>query len=366
MIVSISVSAENLISTAPDDYKIVVYVKGGLIVDDFLQAAIDDITYVDWVVLFESISESDLSDADMLLMIQSSMEINFTSEEKDLVSSWFENPGKTLWVPGDSDFSDQYKRIDTANEVLEAVDSQLRLENCECTDASTGADANYRVYGVTDQCSEDVKFLVNGVKNALFHGPGVVIGYVGGEYYDLISTSIDNIHVIMTTSENGTAEDIEPPAPEVHLGFVGYCPLMVLEKYSNGNNLIVTADSPFYHYTPMYKPELDNNDRYGVRYPQQGATLFQNIVDYGIRIKTEVVVNELNEEVTSLTSEVSSLTSEVSSLTADKTALTADKAALQSDLDAANGQVGTWQMYAGVALLLGLVIGVFVGPMLKK
>jgi hypothetical protein len=359
----ISTLAIGLLVSAPvlaeTDYKIVVYVKGGLIVDEYLEAAMDDISYVDWTVLFDSITESDLADADMLIMIQSSMEINFTADEKALVSAWFASPGKTLWVPGDSDFSDQYKRIATANEVLEAVDSQLRMENCEAMDASTGADAAYRTYGISDMCSEDVKFLVNGVKRALFHGAGIVIGKVGDTYYDLLDTSLDNVHVIMTTSENGTAEDVEPPAPEVHLGYTGYLPLMVLEKYSNGNNLYATADSPFYHYTPMYKPELDNNDRYGVRYPQEGATLFQNIVDYGIRTKNEVTMSALNDEVTALTADKATLT-------ADKATLTAEKAALQSDLDAANGQVGTWQMYAGVALIIGLIVGVLVGPMLKS
>ena len=63
-------------------------------------------------------------------------------------------------------------------------------------------------------CSDDVKYLVNGVSKALFHGPGIVIGYIGGEYYDLIETSIDGIHIIMTSSENGTAVDIEAPIPK--------------------------------------------------------------------------------------------------------------------------------------------------------
>jgi hypothetical protein len=337
---------------AATDYTMVVYVKGGLVVGQFLEAAMEDISYVEWNVVLANITQSDIDDADMLILIQAEMEINFTTEEKEMIDTWFAESGKTLWVVGDSDYSDQFKRIATANEILETVDSKLRLESCETEDPSSNADAAYRVYGVPDMCSDDVKYLVNGVTKALFHGPGIVIGYVGGEYYDLIETAIDGINIVMTSSENGTAVDIEPPLPEVHLGYHGYLPLMVQEQYSNGNLLYVTADSPFAHYTPMYKPELDNYDRYFVRNPQQGATLFANIVDNSIRVKSEMDMTELN--------------SHVSSLEADKTALTAQKTQLQSDLDAANGQVGTWQMYTGLAALLGIIIGVFFGPMIKK
>ena len=383
-LILLSTLAFGLLSTIPvmaaTDYKIVVYVKGGLVPGQFLEAAMEDISYVQWSVVLANLSDSDITDADMLILIQSEMEINFTTEEKEMIDTWFDESGKTLWVVGDSDYSDQHKRINTANEVLETVESKLRLENCEATDASSMADASYRVYGDSAMCSDDVKYLVNGVTKALFHGPGIVIGYVGGEYYDLIETSIDGIHLVMTTSENGTAVDEEPPAPEVHLGYKGYLPLMVLEQYSNGNLLYVTADSPFAHYTPMYKPELDNYDRYAVRNPQQGATLFANIVDNSIRAKTESSMMELDSIISSLESDKTVLTADKTALTADKTALTADKTALtaentaltadktqlESDVEAANGQVGTWQMYAGLAAILGIIIGVFVGPMIKK
>jgi len=355
-LVLLSTLAIGLMSTIPvmaaADYKIVVYVKGGLVAGQFLEAAMEDISYIEWSVLLANMTAADIADADMLILIQSEMEINFTSDEKSMIDSWFDEGGKTLWVVGDSDYSDQHKRIETANEVLETVDSKLRLENCEATDPSSMADASYRVYGDSGMCSDDYKYLVNGVNKALFHGPGIVIGYIGDTYYDLFETSIDGVHVIMTTSENGTAIDEQPPAPEIHLGYKGYLPLMVLEQYDNGNTLYVTADSPFAHYTPMYKPELDNYDRYAVRNPQQGATLFANIVDNGIRAKTEASIMEM--------------TIDINSLEADKTSLTTQKTQLESDLEAANGQVGTWQMYAGLAAIIGIIIGVFVGPMIKK
>jgi len=355
-LILLSTLAFGLMSTIPAmaaaDYKVVVYVKGGLVTGQFLEAAMEDISYVEWSVLLANMTAADIADADMLILIQSEMEINFTSDEKDAIDAWFDEGGKTLWVVGDSDYSDQHKRIETANEVLETVDSKLRLENCEATDPSSKADASYRVYGDSAMCSDDYKYLVNGVTKALFHGPGIIIGKVGETYYDLFETSIDGVHVIMTTSENGTAEDVEPPAPEVHLGYKGYLPLMVLEEHANGNTLYVTADSPFAHYTPMYKPELDNYDRYAVRNPQQGATLFANIVDNAVRAKADAAISEM--------------TTEISSLEADKTSLTAEKTQLTSDLEAANSQVGTWQMYAGLAAIIGIVIGVLVGPMIKK
>ena len=349
---------------AESSIKIVVQLKGGLDVGQHLQAAINDTeTFAEWHVVFNDLNSTDLTGADMLILIQSDMSVNYTQDELDAVYAWYQESGKTLWVAADSDFSDQYMRVPTANEMLEKVGSRLRAENAEAADPTSNGGAPYRVLGVSDYCDEEVDFLVEGVERALFHGPGLIIGYEDGAYTKLESSSLDNVYVIMTTSTDGIIEEYTEPQPEIHeVGNEGTFPLMVLEVMDNGNALFATADSPFAHYTPMYSPEIAKPDRYGVEYPQQGATLFQNIVSYA----KSTVKSGLNYKIIELGYEIDGLENEVSNLENDKTALQSEKATLESDLDAANGQVGTWQMYAGLALLIGLIVGVLVGPMIKK
>jgi len=46
--------------------------------------------------------------------------------------------------------------------------------------------------------------------------------------------------------------------------------------------------------------------------------------------------------------------------------LAEDVSGIEFALDAAQSSAGIWQMYAIAALVLGAVVGYFVGPMLKK
>ena len=374
---------------AETELTIIVQLKGGLEAGQHLQAAMEDFSNAEWTVIFGDLTASDLTNVDMLILIQSDMAVDYTAAEKSAVKNWYQKTGKTLWVCADSDYPDQVLRIDTANDMLENLDSKIRAEHAEATDPTSNAEgASYRVFGLTDNIAPEVDFLADGVTKALTHGPGLIIGYVGGTYYKLEETSIDGVYIILTTSSDGLVEEYTEPVGAVHeVGEEGSFPLLVMEKYDNGNVLYVGADAPFAHYVPMYKPELVKYERYGVLHTQEGAKLFENIVNYAMRTKLAAEISGLDSQVSTLDGEKTSLQSEVSSLESDKSSLESDVADIESEVADLEGDVATlegtvtdleadvataqsaassWQMYAVGALIIGLVVGFFVGPMLKK
>jgi hypothetical protein len=336
--------------------KVVVHLKGALDADDNLKAAMADYSYVEWAVVLEDITSADLSGADMLVMIQADPAVDYTDAELSAVTSWFDEGSKLLWVASDSDYPDgQELRPPDANAVLEAVGSALRGENGETQDPMVNFDAAYRVKAVSENCAPEYEFLVAGVTYAQFHGCGVIIGYLNGNYYALEETEIDGVYVIMTSSASGVISDESAPAPEAHTpGQEGTFAMMALEEMPNNNYVIATSDAPFSHYSPMYKPELQNPARYNLTSdnPQQGDVLFGNILNFAVRNGMDATISGLEGEVSDLTGEVSTLTSE--------------KSQLQTALEAAQSSASTMQLAAVAALIIGVVVGYFVGPMLKK
>jgi len=350
--------------------KVVVHLKGALEADDNLKAAMEDYSYVEWAVVVEELTASDLEGADMLIMIQADPAVEYTEAELDAVVDWFGSGNKLLWVASDSDYPDgQELRPPDANAVLEAVGSKLRGEHGEVQDPLVNFDAAYRVKGVSDYCSEEYRFLVAGVKYAQFHGCGVVVGYVDGNYYALEDTDIEGVHVIMTSSPSGVISDESPPPPEVHEpGEQGTFALMVLEEMGNGNYVLVTSDAPFSHYSPMYKPELQKPSRYNLTSgnPQQGDVLFGNILEFAIRNAMGATVEALEGQVAELEAEASELESDVEALEGQVSSLEAQVAELEADLAKAQSSASTMQLAAVAALVVGVVVGYFVGPLVKK
>jgi hypothetical protein len=365
--------------------------KGALEADDNLKAAMEDYTYVDWSVVTGDLTASDLSGADMLVMIQADPAVEYTAAELSALTAWFEQGNKLLWVASDSDYPDgQELRPGPANAALEAVGSKLRGENAETQDPLVNFDAAYRVKGVSENCAPEYKFLVAGVTYAQFHGCGIIIGSLYDNYYALDETDIEGVYVIMTSSDSGVVSDESAPAPEVHSpGQEGNFAMMVLEEMPYDNYVIATSDAPFSHYSPMYKPELQKPSRYNLTSgnPQQGDTLFGNILDLAVRNAQTGEIDMLEDDVTGLEDDVAGLTTDVAGLTTDvsdleddvtaleteKTTLegevstlTSETTSLEADLTAAQSSASTMQLAAVAALVIGVIIGYFVGPMIKK
>jgi len=350
--------------------KVVVHMKGALDADDNLKAAMEDYSYVDWSVVTGDLTASDLAGADMLVMIQADPAVEYTEAELSAVTAWFDEGNKLLWVASDSDYPDgQDLRIPDANAALAAVGSKLRGENGETQDPMVNFDAAYRVKAVSENCAPEYKFLVAGVTYAQFHGCGVIIGYLNGNYYALDETDIDGVYVIMTSSDSGVISDESAPAPEAHSpGQEGNFAMMVLEEMPDSDYVIATSDAPFSHYSPMYKPELQKPDRYNLTSgnPQQGDVLFGNILDFAVRNGMGATISTLEDNVSGLEDEVTTLGTEKTSLAGEVSTLTSEVSSLEADLTAAQSSVGTMQLVAVAALIIGVVVGYFVGPMLKK
>jgi hypothetical protein len=333
--------------------KVVVHLKGALEPDTQLTYILSNMSWVSWSVVYDDIAASDLTGADMLIMVQADSSLDYTDDELAAIKSWYDGGGKAVWIAADSDYGNDALRQASANTALEYLGSSLRFEASSTEDPVSNGGAPYRVLGVSDNVAPEFAHLVSGVERGLFHGPGIIIGYTGGAYVALETDAPDGVYVIMTTSEDGVVVDNSEPSPEVHeAGAEGSFPVMALEvDYDSGNIVIATGDAPFGQYMGLYKPEMLRDDRYGAdANPQQGGRLFENIVDY-VTQYGGMLIDSVNE--------ISSLESEVAGLEGDL-------AGLEADLAAAQSSTSSWQMYAIVALIIGALVGYFVGPMLKK
>ncbi|MBC8225483.1 hypothetical protein H8E65_12905 [Candidatus Bathyarchaeota archaeon] len=370
--------------------------------DTQLTLIMNNMSWVTWSVVLEDIEASDLTGADMLIMVQQDSSLDYSDDELAAIKSWYDGGGKAVWIAADSDYGTDSLRQATANSALEYLGSALRIEASSVEDPVSNGGAPYRVLGVSDNVDPEFAHLVSGVERGLFHGPGIVIGYVDGSYVALETDAPDGVYVIMTTTEVGVVVDSTEPVPEVHeAGDEGSFPVMALEvDYDSGNIVIATGEAPFGQYMGLYHPEMIRADRYGEdANPQQGGRLFENIIDYvtqysGLLIDSvnvieakeaeisdlesevsgllgevsvlEGQVSDLNSDVSGLEDDVSGLEGDVSGLNAQVAALVGDVAGLEADLAAAQSSASSWQMYAIAALVIGAIVGYFVGPMLKK
>ena len=382
-------------ANAGDKPVVIAQIKGALEADTALKAIMDNISYVDWVVLTGDVTADHLEDATMLISVLSDKAQTYTEAETTAIQDWLDQGGKTLWLCGDSDYGTDYLRIDTQNALLEELGYALRVEHCAAEDPVSNGGASYRVLSVTDNIAEEFVFLAVGVDRALTHSPGVLTAYSGGRYWELAEEQPDGVYVLLTTTEAGQIYDHNPPEPEsVEVGDEGVFVTVAVEvDWALGNMVVLESEAPFGSYMPMYYPEMIRDDRYGAAAnPQQGGQFFKNIISYATVYSGPMY--ELHDEAASLTGEVDALNAEVSGLNSEVAALEAqidgledDNSALESsisaleasvaglegsvsgleeDLAAARSSASTMQMYAIAALVIGLVVGVFVGPMIRK
>ena len=359
---------------------VVAQLKGALEPDTQLQAMMN-LTWIDWRVVLDEITPANLSGAKMLILVIADSAQQYSQAELNAISSWFDEGGKTIFVSGDSDFGTDHLRQAQYNAVYEAVGSKLRIDDCQIEDAVSNGGASYRVLGVSANADSEVEYLVSGVERALFHSPGPIVGYVNGEWVDLKTKPIENVYILMTSSDTGSIADQSEPSPTVMtVGSEGNFPLLVMEvDYENKNTVFASGESPYDQYMGMYAPETIRADRYGPdANPQQGKTLFENILMYSTTFGETIIDQTISTmdketEIASLESDVSDLEDDVAALSSDKTDLEAEVTSLQSDVTsleadvaAAQSSASTMQLAAIAALVIGVVVGYFVGPMIKK
>jgi hypothetical protein len=202
--------------------RVVVHLKGALEPDTQLTYVMNNMSWVTWSVVYDEIAASDLTGADMLIMIQADSSLDYSDDELAAVKAWYDGGGKAVWVAADSDYGNDGLRQATANSALEYLGSALRIEASSTEDPVSNGGAPYRVLAVSDNVAPEFAHLVSGVERGLIHGPGIVIGYTGGEYVALETDAPEGVYVILTTSEVGVVVDNSEPAPEVQLPGDGF------------------------------------------------------------------------------------------------------------------------------------------------
>ncbi|MEM3541546.1 MAG: hypothetical protein QXZ54_00285 [Candidatus Methanomethylicia archaeon] len=322
--------------------KIVVWLKGATGTVRQYEAVRNDLTQYEWVNETGTLTASKLEEAFALIVVLVDSMQPITTDEINVIKNWLATGKKLLWVAGDSDYGNDMFRQDTVNNLLKGVGSVLRVDLAECIDATMNAGADYRVLGLSDKCDEEVKFLVAGVTRALFHGPAAIVAEVGGRYVALNKEKVTNVYRIMWTSVNGSiAEFNEPPSKVYQQGVKDRYVLMALEvDPAKKNVIILSGDAPFDHYEGMYKPELGNPTRYGVQYPQQGATLLANILSWTCDMDRFFAYLAMPGQIASLNQQISNLNKQISDL--------------QGQIAYLNSMM---PIYAIVSLIVGLAIG---------
>ncbi len=266
--------------TAQEKPLVVVFAKGMLKPDNSLKWMEGNITQVKWKIYTDTITYDEIKDASMLILVQVDTSQKYTSDEIAVIKKWFDQGGKTIWVTGDSDYKGgDYLRIGPANDVLQAVGSVLRIDNCEATDPQSNAGKPYRVIGMISP-DPALKFLADGVSHGvLFHGPGPVVAYVNGQWNNLVESAPQNVYRIAWTSDQGAVAEFVKPLPKAFdVSYRGKMVLMAAEIMSNGGIVIASGEAPFDHYRGMWTPEYHDK-------PLSGPQFVTNTVLWGVGLK---------------------------------------------------------------------------------
>ncbi|NJE85791.1 CGP-CTERM sorting domain-containing protein, partial [Thermococcus sp. CX2] len=202
-----------------------------------------------------------IKDIDFLILGQPSQALS--PDEIQAIVQWWNDGNRILWIAGDSDYGDGKDRIDFANAILDAIGANLRLDQASVEDADSNAGAGYRVVAIVnpeaDTPEKDMitKDLTNGGK-VLFHGPGVVAYVDDSGNWKPLTPDVEGIYIIVTsTSSGGQIVDNTDPAPNAYeVGATGEFPLMAVQFFDDKKNvLIVSGETPYGGYEPMWAPE---------------------------------------------------------------------------------------------------------------
>jgi outer membrane murein-binding lipoprotein Lpp len=147
----------------------------------------------------------------------------------------------------------------------------------------------------------------------------------------------------------------------------------------NENLIIASGEAPFDQYVGLYRPEIIRMDRYGPdANPQQGEYLFKNILKFAtvfspqwFEMKMEVSslnndIEDCETTIDTLEADMDELETQVSECESEVSNLETQLSDLEGQVEQAQSRASTMQLVAVAALVIGVVIGYFVGPMIKK
>lgn len=235
------------------------------------------------------IDDFDLNAAADALFI-SQPENNFTSDEKQLIKEWLDLGDKLLFISGDSDYGGYYDPL-SANGLLDHLGTHIRIDSTSVLDSVSNDGASYRVAAIDYGMSPTASILKDGCDaGIIMHGPCAVLGYIGADYIDLRTSSLPNVEILLSYSENATSDDTDVSNIDTDLyahndsmhGINGNYPAVVYEEMSttsgNDSHVIVAGETIFADYKEMYE-QLTETGYYngGIHY---GQKFVNNIVNY--------------------------------------------------------------------------------------
>jgi hypothetical protein len=244
--------------------------QGDKLLDDLKGnlTAVGDYTFVDVTEL----TETSLEGVDVLVL-GAVYGANFTEDDLAAIGAWFSTGEKGIWVCGDSDYYGLYM-ADNPNAVLEEIGSKMRVEASAVEDPGSNAGSAYRVVAnVPNTDDAEVADIVDGVTQALFHGPDLICGW--GSYIPLDTESVENVFPVMSTSDQGVINDKDLIGPYAHENAdTGNFVMMAAEIYAGpdqNSKIIASGASAYGDYQPICTDEY-----YGV--PMEGMTLVVNAI----------------------------------------------------------------------------------------
>ncbi len=239
--------------------------------------------------LGDKITYDAIKDVDFLIFGQPTQAFSPPDEIQAIVK-WWNDGNRILWVAADSDYGDGPQRIDFADAVLDAIGANLRIDQASVEDSTSNAGAGYRVVGLVnppDSATPEKDMLTKNLANGgkvLFHGPGVVAYYDENGNWKALkpNAGIKNVYVIVTSSENGQiVENTDPAANAYTAGDTGQFPLMAVQLFPDKKNvLIVSGETPYGGYEPMWAPEY-----HGVKL--DGPQFVSNFIHWAVSVQKE-------------------------------------------------------------------------------
>jgi len=267
--------------------------------DKYLDYIMGNITFVQWVKIEDTITEDVLSNIDILLVGQPS--IDFSADEIVAIVNWLNTGNKAIWIASDSDYGDGPQRQSVANTLLESIGSKLRIELGAIYDDVNNAQAYYRVLGQMDpdNIPELYTFLLKiGIeKPILFHGPSCVIWVDDtGTAHDPLNETFDGLIRIAWTYDTAYySENKEPYGMLYYPDFVNVQRkyLFVGAEYWSDTNTVIVAsgESPYGDYEPGYAWEY-----YGV--PLDGPKYVRNMILWLASVVSQRIVSTTVFEMT--------------------------------------------------------------------
>ncbi len=214
----------------------------------------------------------------------------FTTIEKQMIKDWFDQGDKLLFISGDSDYGG-YFQPSHVNNLLTYLESHVRLDSTAIYDSVYNDDADFRVAAVTYGVTQTALIASEGcMAGIMMHAPCAILGYNDSKYVDLRNTTLPNVEVLLSYSENATSYDSDVSATDTDVYSLdnisayenGNYPAVVYEKISTSgssdSHLILAGEAIYSDYKNMYSQITENRFYNGNL--QYGRMFVNNIINH--------------------------------------------------------------------------------------